>query len=101
MRWCQPGFHLPASGLSRHIALRVWSEIGPGYLLQMDPGYTAPPSERPSQGGGRGRGRGHSSDESLVTVTGIFPKETVGVVLVETLMLITHFMMLQRIHCML
>jgi hypothetical protein len=54
------------------------------YTLQMDPGYTAPPSERSSQGGGgRGRGRGHSSDESLVTVTGIFPKETVGVILLD------------------
>lgn len=46
--------------------------------LQLDPGFSAPPAVRPSPGGGRGRGRGRSSDQSLVTVTGIFPKETVG-----------------------
>lgn len=51
----------------------------------MDPGYTSPPSVRPSPGAGRGRGRGHSSDESLVTVTGIFPKETVSVILPDAL----------------
>jgi hypothetical protein len=72
------------------------------HTLQMDPGYTAPPSERSSQGGGRGRGRGHSSDESLVTVTGIFPKETVGVVLLGALVmpLIMYNLMLYGNYCM-
>lgn len=47
-------------------------------FMQLDQGYTAPPAARPLQAGGRGRGRGRASDDSLVTVTGIFPRETVG-----------------------
>lgn len=46
--------------------------------LQLEAGYSAPPAARSGQGsGGRGRGRGRT-DESLVTVTGIFPRETVN-----------------------
>lgn len=56
----------------------MWYFIDYTSALQLEDGYTAPPAARSGQGGGgRGRGRGRT-DESLVTVTGYFPRETVG-----------------------